>query len=77
MSYSLGSKARAGSINIFVYQVRIQDLCKGGPSRGSGKNCDLKMGGQGGGAGPPQHPLDPHLYMAVKLMICLMLGESL
>ena len=41
-----------------VTQVRIQDLCKGGPkrdfadiaqrSRGGGKNLDLKIGSQGG-----------------------------
>ena len=66
----LSSRALAG-------QVRIQDLCKGGPSwdfadiaqwsRGSTNKLGLKMGGQGG-AGPPGPPLDPYLLVMGKRM---------
>ena len=68
-------KPLAGVRLLDLLQVRIQDLCKGGPSRdfadivqrshGGSKNVGLKMGGRGGG-GPPGPP-DPHLFCALPL----------
>ena len=55
--------------------VRIQDLCKGGPSRDfadiaqqsriGGKNLGLKMGGRGGPGPRDPAPLDPYLLREV------------